>query len=213
MNYVLNEDVMLNLRDGSWHISNPRMRTHVQLSSTAFKAFASLSEESISTEEFVGKFENGVAFDCTSRFIGKDGLVSDHSGYTTDKLDKKLIGKEILDLLIKRNILKREGETGLEDYCVMRNLFDQKSLGSFHQRVGQFIMMEKRSKEPWREWQNQKFSEDGKALLNTSYKKIQEPYFDKFFTREKFEGKTILDFGCGNGYYTSKLNRVGAKVV
>ncbi|MFM9999160.1 MAG: class I SAM-dependent methyltransferase [Burkholderiaceae bacterium] len=95
----------------------------------------------------------------------------------------------------------------------LQNLFDRDSLGSFHQRVGQYLVLEMRVRAHWREWHGQKFSHYGSALLDNAYRLMQEPCFDGYFTKERLEGWRVLYFGCGNGYYTAKFAARGAQVL
>lgn len=211
-NLKINEDVIVHFRDGSWQATNPRVRTHVEFTPESIQTFIKLTANDSSYTDWSNNFSSLRIKDRTERAIGKNGLVSDHSAYDYEELHSWIEGETALELLCSKAILLKDNETGFENVKDLTGLLDRNSLGTFHQRVGQHIMVDKRAKEPWREWQNQKFSPDGKSLLNTSYKKIQEPFFDSFFSKEKVSGKRILDFGCGNGYYTSKLSLNGAIV-
>lgn len=209
----LNPDAILRLKGEKWIISNPKLRTHVELASEASKLLFESSQKTKTAEEWMTGLSEVKGKDRSRRGIGAKGLVSDHSCFLEQESDKWLSGKELFDLLVRSRVLISDYEQSLSAIKPLSGLLDKESLGSFHQRVGQYILLERRAKEPWREWQNQKFSLDGKNLLENSYKFVQEPFFDKYFTSEYLKNKKVLDFGCGNAYYSAKLAQNGAQVL
>lgn len=118
----------------------------------------------------------------------------------------------LVDLLRARSMLIAEHETGLERARRLSGLLDRECLGSFHERVGQYLLVDKRARESWREWHDQKFSHDGRTLLDSPYRRLQEPFFDQYFSAASVDGLRVLDFGCGNAYFTAKFAQRGAVV-
>ena len=211
--FYINPDVILRVIDFSWIISNPRLRSHVGLDEQAVAVFTETATKMHTTkEQWLLKLKSAKGRDCTQRGIGSEGLVADHSGYTMSKNSNWFLGEQLFELLCKKRILIKDRENAMEPIRELTGVLDNESLGTFHQRVGQYTLLERRAKEPWREWQNQKFSKDGKSLLDTMYKKIQEPFFDKQFSAQRVKELNILDFGCGNAYYTAKFAERGAFV-
>lgn len=212
--YYVNSDVLIRLEGNIWVVSNPRLRTHVELDQDAISCFIKGGKRDHITESHWKKIlQFCKGRDRTSRGIGGDGLVADHSGYLKILDGGWLTGEQLFELLCKSRLLISDKDAAMDLVKPLAGLLDRESLGSFHQRVGQYLLLERRSKEPWREWQNQKFSVDGKSLLDTPYRHLQEPFFDKYFSRSHMGGKRILDFGCGNAYYTAKFAALGAHVI
>jgi SAM-dependent methyltransferase len=212
--FYINPDVILRFKTGSWILSNPRIRTHVELVKNGAGIFVSACETGSAAEE-QWKVALGSCWgrDRTQRFIGENGLVADHSCFLEKEEGEWVAGGNLFDLLKKTAMLIRTQEEAFMQVRELTGLFDQENLGTFHQRVGQYLLIDRRSQETWREWQNQKFSEDGLSLLDTPYRKLQEPFFDTYFSVDRVKGLRVLDFGCGNAYYTSKFAERGASVV
>lgn len=211
--FHINPDVILRFKAGSWIISNPRVRTHVELENKGAEVFVSACESAgVAEEEWSVSLRNCKGRNRTQRFIGKNGLVADHSCFL-EKGDEWVDAGSLFSLLRNTGMLIKIPEEALAHVRELTGLFDRENLGTFHQRVGQYLLLGRRSKEPWREWQNQKFSEDGLSLLDTPYRKLQEPFFDSYFSADRVKGLRVLDFGCGNAYYTSKFAEHGASVV
>ena len=207
--FIVNPDSFLQLRENNWVLSNPRTKTHVKFSAPA--GFLNYSAR-YSEQEWISALENITACDWTEEFFGASGLHVDHTGIL--QKETNLSGLELFNLLIRRWLLVKED---LEDYRlylkVLISPLDRNHLGSFHQRVGQYLTIEKRiGAERWRWWHDQKFTKDGKKVNSGPYQDIQEEYFDKYFNSEKLNGKKVLDFGCGNGFYSNKLANLGAEV-
>jgi SAM-dependent methyltransferase len=213
--FYFNPDVILRFKAGSWIISNPRVRTHVELGKKGIEAFLSACGKTGATKEkWSLSLHSCKGRDRTQRFTGENGLVADHSCFLgRDDGDEWVAADGLFNLLRKTGILIKSREESLAHVCELTGLLDRDNLGTFHQRVGQYLLLGRRSKEPWREWQNQKFTEDGSTLLDTPYRKLQEPFFDTYFSADRVKGLRVLDFGCGNAYYTSKFAERGANVI
>jgi len=211
--YYINPDVILRIVDNRWIASNPRLRAHVELDEEAARKFVRGGTRNKATKkQWLAILSGGKGKDCTRRGVGEGGLVADHSGFLRNSAAEMQSGDDLFELLRKKRVLITSHNDAIDPVKKLSGLFDQESLGTFHQRVGQYLLLERRSKEPWREWQNQKFSVDGVSLLDTPYRQLQEPFFDRLFTKERVQGLRILDFGCGNAYYTSKFAQRGALV-
>lgn len=209
----VNSDVFLHLVGNAWIVSNPRLRTHVELREPAVTALVRAGARSdIDEAEWRSILETCSGRDRTNRRIGEAGLVADHSGFSTADTGRWLAGDELFALLSRRRMLVADRDAALSLAKPLAGLLDRENLGTFHQRVGQYLLVDRRTKQPWREWQNQKFSPDGRSLLDTPYRRIQEPFFDGYFSADRVKDLRVLDFGCGNAYYTAKFAERGAHV-
>lgn len=150
------------------------------------------------------------------RFSNFDGLLSDPTRMIRD------ISKwpepesydilELLKICKEKYIIVDDYQKYLEIFQLKRSLLDNDYLGNFHQQLGQKILVEKKiNPDDW--WISQKFTEDISSIKNNLYKSIQESFLKEFFQRRFSEKHTILDLGCGVGYYSKLMAKTGAKVI
>lgn len=211
--YVVHPDTVLRLVSSRWILSNPRLRTHVELDSAAVCALVQVaSAADSSAEAWCEAFGGSKGRDWTALGLGADGLHGDHSGFS--KVAREWTSMdELLELLNARGLVVSDLAATLERVRPLTGPLDRDGLGTFHQRVGQYLLLERRALEPWREWHDQKFSSDGMLLLDSPYRRIQEAFFDRYFSMERLSGRRVLDFGCGNAYFSAKFAALGASVV
>lgn len=205
-NYFINPDSFIRNVNQSWIISNPRLRTHVELDEKSAKSFIALGElKEASNEKWINEFSHSRGRDRTLRGIGRYGLHADHSGFAEEATAQWIEGEALVQLLKDKALIISNTSEIKAKLKPLAGLFDRDNIGTFHQRVGQYLMLEKRVKAHWREWHDQKFSHDGKTLLESPYHVMQEPFFDKYFNENRVENFRVLDFGCGNAFYTAKF--------
>lgn len=209
----LSSDMLVQRVGSAWVATNPRLRTHVELDPPALQAIVQGEHEAISHAQWLTLLSAGNGLDRTQRGYGAQGLHADHSGLTLSGVGPWVNGEALLKLLRERAILTASDEDVLDRVQPLTGLLDQANLGTFHQRVGQYLLLDRRTTQHWREWSDQKFSPDGRTLLKGPYRQIQEPFFDSFFDQRRLAGSRILDFGCGNGYYTGKFAAHARSVV
>ena len=212
--FSFNKECFLRIVESSIVISNPRLRLHVEVDAkTASMLVLHLS--GLDQLEWEMQLDGCSGTDKSQRFMGVRGLVTDHSGFQVGVGNESVraVGDRLFKLLRDRLILIEKFSESQSRVAPMDNLLDQEHLGSFHQRVGQYVLLGLREREPWRAWQNQKFSGDGLRLIGENYRQIQEPFFDRRFTHKDLSGLRILDFGCGNGYFSAKFADAGASVI
>jgi SAM-dependent methyltransferase len=210
----VNPDVLFRLHEGVWLLSNPRLRTHVELSANASDAVGAMGRlnEGAKLDRWFDALKDCSAFDRTEAFFGSHGLHTDHSGLAS-RTRPEYFGAELVELLQRSLFLISNREQSLEVLKPLTNVFDRSHLGNFHQRVGQYLTLDRRSQKPWRDWHDQKFSSDGRSLRPGPYRDIQEYFFDQYFSAHAVPGQTVLDFGCGNGYYSNKFANHGMVVL
>lgn len=210
--FVLNPDSLLNLRDGGWVLSNPRTKSHVALDPSAVSALSQSPQGTLAQWGVLLTSATGI--DRTRQFYGENGLHVDHTGYIETPAES-VSGEKLVELLKARWLLIDPKSAAYSEFISpLTSVLDRNHLGTLHQRVGQFLTVVKRiGADRWKWWHNQKYTEDGLALKEHSpYKEIQERFIETYFSDHSVQGLHILDFGCGNGYYSAKLARLGAKV-
>jgi SAM-dependent methyltransferase len=207
----VNPDVVLRPVDGAWVASNPRLRTHVELDSAAVRALAA-GTAGAADGWWAAALAGCSGGDRTRTALGENGLHADHSGLLP-AAPSAASGAGLLALLRRRRVLVRSRADALELVAPLASVLDRDRLGTFHQRVGQYVMVDRRIAHPWRAWHDQKFTPDGTALRAGPYRSIQEPFFDRHFAGGSLVGRRVVDFGCGNGYFSAKFAALGAEVV
>lgn len=202
-------DVLLHPRDGRWLASNPRLRSHVEVDAAAV---AALAGQRATATAWVQALAGGRGRDATSSYFGERGLHADHSGVLCRDMPW-LVGEALLQLLRQRAILISCPEDLSSRLAPLDNVLDRHHLGSFHQRVGQYLLLKRRVREPWKAWQEQKFNAQGDELLPGNYRHVQAAFFDSHFAAVTLRQARVLDFGCGNGYFSARFARMGATVM
>lgn len=208
--YYVNPDVCVRRVQDVWIVSNPRLRTHVELDAAAIAALASVT--TAPEPRWIELLEAGEGADRTQRAIGRDGLIADHSALEAAPSAPPVTGADLFRLLTGRRVLVSNRAAALELARPLQSVLDRDSLGSFHERVGQYLLVDRRTRNPWQAWQDQKFTPDGRTLLDTPYRFLEAQFFSDYFTAERLSGSRVLDFGCGNGYFAGIFAERGARV-
>lgn len=204
-------DVLLHAVEGRWIASNPRTHSHVELSDEAMAAIARLASGA-AAGQWTGDLAHVEGWDRTGLELGH-GLWSDPTRLVP-RVGEARSGTALLDLLRRRWILCAEDASDYETFLAPHaSLLDHDHLGTFHQIVGQHLILTLRTRKKWKWWHETKFAADGKTLRPGPYKWVQEPFFDSYFARQPVAGERILDFACGNGYYARKFAAAGARVI
>lgn len=207
----LNPDVCLRHVEGAWLASNPRLRLHVELDAAAAAVLFAQAAGAPPTQ-WQADLQGARGRDRSLRAVGAAGLHADHSGLAPAAGDF-VQGAPLLDLLRRRRCLIASPQEATDCLAPLANLLDRERVGGFHQRVGQYLLVERRVREPWRAWQDQKFSPDGTEIVGETYRDIQLPFFDAWCTPARLAGKRVLDFGCGNGFFSARMAAAGAQVL
>ncbi len=212
MKHKLSYDTLIRLTEqNEWILFNPRTRKHFELDSKAYQKIFSLGISADETE-WAKQLEDAQIWDRSVNFISK-GLLSDPTGFGA-KSDLPLSGAKAFEALKQARILMTESGADYLGYLAPQtSILDQNHLGTFHQQIGKFQLSDLRTKEKWKWWHEQKFSVDGKTLNPTLYAWVQENFFNQFFKAQELKGKKVLDYGCGNGFYSGKFAQAGAEVI
>jgi SAM-dependent methyltransferase len=214
MTLCINPDILIRpITGGGWVASNPRVHSHVELEPRTIyelTKYSAQTAKSMNEEGWIKLLGASVGYDRTV-FAQSKGLMVDATGY--GDRGEALTGQNLLATLLKGWILMDEGGAAYGEFCSLKTSpLDEKHLGSLHQAVGHYQFFELRTNEPWRWWHDQKFTPDGLQIRPGMYKWIQEHFFHEFFSSVGLKGKRVIDYACGNGFYSSFFARSGAVV-
>lgn len=209
--YRLSPDTLIHRRDGATIASNPRTRTHVELANDALAPLLALADGA--GEEVWGEaLASARGWDRT-RFDVSGGLWSDQTGIGPRARDEAVAGAALFALLRRRMLVHRADRADYDAFLApLGSALDRAHLGTFHQRVGQYQALELRLRENWRWWHDQKFTADGTAVKPGPYRAVQGAFWDAYYGGRSLRGASVLDFACGNGYYSAKFAALGARV-
>lgn len=213
--YIICPDAFVHFSKDRPVFSNPRARTHIALS-YEFLSFLSKIKGSFSSQFCLEQLERIYAQDSTHDNYGEYGLHGDHTGLLRGEVvENKVSGTELFDVLCKRWIIVKEDMQDYKNFLQpLTSVIDRSRLGDFHQRVGQYLFFAHRKNDKrWSWWHDQKFASDGKSVKEGIYKNVQEQYINDYFSKNDINNLKILDFGCGNGFYSAKLADFGADIV
>ena len=115
-------------------------------------------------------------------------------------------------LLEKNHILLRDEKRYRKQFGRKTSLLDTEHFGNFHEQLGHELILHERQ-DPAEWWVRQKFSRDYRVLNETLYRAIQGYFLDRFF-RKKFTKKhTVVDLGCGTGFYAKNMAKYAGTVI
>jgi SAM-dependent methyltransferase len=211
--YVVCRDVILRpLADGSWVLSNPRVRRHVQVDAAGAAAVIAVAPTGADEDEWKARLASITVHQRSALSIA-NGLLSDPSGIASSAGAARS-GAAAFEELRQAWIVCKTGHQDYNQFLgPLVSLLDRSHLGSFHQQIGRYLLLELRQKQTWRWWHDQKFEPDGRALRPGPYDFVQRHFFDEFFDKRDLRGMRILDFACGNGFYSRRFSDRGADVI
>lgn len=196
---------------GAWVCSNPRVHRHVQVDAAAMQALMVLGSGASRSqwERALGD----AAVSPRTTFTNANGLLADPSGLAPEP-GPALSGAAAMDALLSAWAICLSDSRDYDDFVQFQtSLLDSTHLGTFHQNVGRHLLLDRRIKETWRWWHDQKFTPDGLGVRPGPYEWVQRYFFDRYFGAVDLSNKRLLDFACGNGFYSRKFHDRGADVV
>lgn len=210
--YSICRDVLIHPADThEWVISNPRVHTHVQVDRAAMGVIMELSAGA-PPSDWIARLVGGSGKNRT-RFAQADGLMADPTGVGPPGPDS-LSGEKLFHLLRDAWILHaNQGEDYIQFLSPKRTLLDAEHFGTFHQILGRHLLLDLRTRDTWRWWHDQKFTPDGRTIRNGPYKWVQDYFFKSYFEKFDLKGRRVLDYACGNGYFSEQFRKYGAQVV
>lgn len=201
--YFLCPDVGFLIKKQGVLASNYRAKRHVWLNLDLFNLL-------------VDGQNNGalVGADVTT-FSNLEGLLADPSCLGSfEDIDEVSFEdvNEAANYLHERLILIKDLETYRTHFQKKTSILDREHIGTFHQQLGVELHLKERvNPDEW--WYDQKFDRPDGSVKRNLYKYVQEAFYDSYFESSNLSGKTILDFGCGNGITSRRFIESGAKVI
>lgn len=198
--------------DGAWLLSNPRVRQHVQIEPEGAPAIMARAADGANVEEWIAALSAVVVRPRTA-FTNAVGLLADPSGVATS-VGAPVSGAAAFAALRAAWLICEKGGADYAEFLGPRqSLLDSAHQGTFHQNVGRHLLLDLRLRQTWRWWHDQKFESDGLAVRSGPYQYVQQYFFDAYFNRQNLRNLRILDFACGNGFYSRRFRNLGAQVV
>lgn len=118
---------------------------------------------------------------------------------------------QLAELCKKHFILVDDDAAYRARFQPKRHEVDHDRFGDFRDRLKQEFALHYPDRNNW--WLDQKFTPDRRELKETAYKYVQEFSLKRFFLRKISRGQTVLDLGCGTGYYTNMMAQRGAHAI
>jgi len=214
---IIPKDIIIqSSKDGRWIFYNVFTRNSIVTKTNVLKIISDI-ESGIKIEEILntnqgGKFE---IWDI-ERFSNFDGLLADPTRMKRNILEwpepEICEISKVLEIFKKKYIIVDNYERYLEIFQSKISLLDNEHIGNFHQQLGQKMLLERKiNPDEW--WISQKFNEDISGIKNNLYKSVQENFLKEFFESRFSKNNTILDLGCGVGYYSKLMAKSEAKVI
>lgn len=199
-----------------WVVMNVLARTCLGVNSEVL-GFISFVEQ-LPSDELSQRFA-GEIFQIwdIERFSIYDGLLCDPTPYVRNV--NQWGNPQIVDSVALMEKLKQHCFV-IDDVVEYRQRFqaktslrDKEHFGNLHQQLGQELLL-KRHESPSQWWLRQKFSEDLRSVrMDNLYGAVQAHYLETYFPRKLSPGMTVVDIGCGTGFYANMMARCGAQVL
>ncbi|NDV22202.1 bifunctional 2-polyprenyl-6-hydroxyphenol methylase/3-demethylubiquinol 3-O-methyltransferase UbiG [Desulfovibrio sp. JC022] len=194
----------------SYIVYNVFSRTCLALDAEALNCFRKLEKDAQCNNE-----SHGTVWEI-GWFSNDDGLLADPTRIIREKENwpapQKMSGEELKALFLKNSFLVEDLETYRERFSLKKGLLDFNHFGNFHQQLGQHLLTVKRE-DPVKWWYNQKFTEDLSQIKKNLYHSVQENYLKQYLPGILNSETSIVDLGCGVGYYSKHMASLGAQVL
>ncbi len=188
---------------GRWILYNAFTRTSVVVDSRGLEVLAGTAESEASVWR-IWKFSNA------------EGLLCDPTNLIRDAKDwpaeERLDAASLRGLALELCLLVEDKEAYRRRFAAKTSLLDAEHWGNFHQQLGQELMLNRRQNpETW--WANQKFEPDFKSIRDNLYRAVQYHFLRGYFPSRFPKGASVVDVGCGVGFYSSLMASGGSRVL
>ena len=214
---IVPQDVIIQSSgNGRWILYNVFTQNTLAVSSDSLAILEKIDAD-IKTDEITDKNKDKTFFVWQiERFSNYDGLLADPTRRIREFSEwPEPVQCSIIDLIkiFEKNFFVIDDyEKYLKIFASKNSLLDNEHIGNFHQQLGQKLLVEKKQ-DPDKWWIAQKFNSNYDDLNDNLYKSVQEHFLKKIFKKKFNESHTILDLGCGIGYYSRKIADTGANVI
>jgi SAM-dependent methyltransferase len=208
MPHLTQDLVVLPADSGRWVLYNPLARSALGVLADAIEFLGNLD----------GLKEPGRSFPVweIQEMSNYHGLYADPSGFVRDVGEwpdaEELSGAELLDRLRERFIVIDDESAYRDRFSDKTSLLDTQNFGNFHQALGQELLVNRRvSPDEW--WVNQKFTPDRSDTNPNLYSAVQKYGLRRYIASRFQPGHSVLDIGCGTGFFTKSMAETGADVI
>jgi SAM-dependent methyltransferase len=213
---IPNDVIIQSSKDGKWIFYNVFTRNSIVTATDVLEIISDV-DSGIKIEDII-KINKDKKFKIWNieRFSNYDGLLADPTRIKRDVSEWSEPENcgiiKLLDICKQKYIIVDDYEKYLEIFQSKISLLDNEHIGNFHQQLGQKMLLERKiNPDDW--WISQKFNEDISDIKNNLYKSVQENFLKEFFQSRLSKNKTILDVGCGVGYYSKLMAKTNANVI
>lgn len=212
---IPNDVIVLPEKDGRWIIMNVFSKTCLGVDSTCFEFLRVMENSSMEYIDKISENKQWPIWDI-EYFSNYEGLLADPTRYirlVENWPEKKMLNiKELIKEFLKHFILIEDEKSYHDRFQNKKSLLDYEHFGNFHEQLGQHIMLVRRE-DPQQWWLKQKFNNDLSDVRNNLYHAIQTNFLEKYFQQKLYKGSTVLDIGCGVGFYSKMMAKNGVKVI
>lgn len=201
--------------DGTTRIYQPHYRRNMVVSSAAYAPFlarfAEAGESGLSRATAEAIWDAQWAYSDSTSFTLYDHAYANPAMFDPSDVDLTTQGPsvaaEVLDYMLDAGFLATEWPIV---YSHEKQSFAQQFKGSFYEQIGTECLFARREPTEW--WTSQKFEADGLSTRQTPYHYIQDRFLENYL-KTYASDKSIIEIGCGTGYYTNRMAQVAGNVV
>ena len=201
---------------GNWILYNVFTQNTLAVSSEVMGVLSLICQGKSEAE--IKKSYKGKTFEIwdIETFSNYEGLLADPTRRLRDYKDwpnsEKLAVLDLIERLEQKRVVIHDEAKYSSSLELKTSILDTDHIGNFHQQLGQKLLIEKRI-DPSDWWVNQKFAPGYGDLKDTLYKAIQGKFLRTFFESRFKPSDSVIDVGCGIGYYSKLMGRTGASVL
>ncbi len=119
---------------------------------------------------------------------------------------------ELLEYLIRYQFIIDDEVAYRAQFATKTGILDFAHIGNYHQQLGTELLLNRRE-DPKLWWINQKFTANLKQILPNLYGAVQDEFLKNYFPHKLASDDTVLDLGCGTGYYSCMMAQYAKHVV
>jgi SAM-dependent methyltransferase len=199
---------------GHWVLYNVFTRTSIGGTHDIFDVLSLLACKSLGEVESEFGDRSFATWE-TEVFSNSGGLLADPTRLQRGFIQSVPVNADVKELvaMLKTRFLLVEDESAYRArFAPKRTILDRNHFGNFHQQLSYELIIRRRQ-QPARWWLSQKFEEGFGKLNNNLYRAVQEYNLRRYCKQHFRKAMTVLDVGCGIGYYTEIIAETGASVI